>query len=81
MFYFLRHDKEDLDRYDFIGFTDMDLVYGRLLDCMPKDMASYSMISADNDRPCGPFTLINRLQLHLLKEYKYIKKAYGARST
>ncbi|WP_321495565.1 DUF6625 family protein [uncultured Desulfobacter sp.] len=74
MFYFLRNGKEDLDCYDFIGFTDMDLVYGRLLGCMPEKMECYSMISADNDRPCGPFTLIKRLEMHSLKEYQYIKK-------
>lgn len=74
MFYFLRADREDLNRYDFIGFTDMDLVYGRLFKCMPPDMHCYSMISANNDQPCGPFTLINRSQIHLLKEYEHIKK-------
>lgn len=74
MFYFLRNDKENLESYDFIGFTDMDLVYGQLLGCMPPNMASYSMISADKDRPCGPFTLINRSQIYALKEYKHIKK-------
>lgn len=60
MFYFLRHQKEQLDEYDFIGYTDVDMIYGRLAEHLPSDMNRYSMISADDNIPCGPFTLMNR---------------------
>jgi hypothetical protein len=58
LFYFLRRDQEQLDRFDFIGYTDMDMVYGRLSRFMPPGMDCYTMISADNGHPCGPFTLM-----------------------
>ena len=73
MFYFTRKAEERLDDFDFIGFTDMDMVYGRLMDFMPDNMDQYAMISADDGRPCGPFTLMNRTQLHLLAEWDQIK--------
>jgi len=58
VFYFLRRDREPLDDFAFIGYTDMDMIYGRLNDFLPPDMYRYAMISADDDSPCGPFTLI-----------------------
>lgn len=73
MFYFLRKVRENLDEFDFIGYTDMDMVYGKLMSFMPANMKQYSMISGNDDRPCGPFTLMNRHQLHLLADWKHIK--------
>ncbi|MCP3941314.1 MAG: hypothetical protein GY710_07510 [Desulfobacteraceae bacterium] len=73
MFYFTRKEKENLDSFHFIGFTDMDMVYGRLMKFMPENMTKFSMISADNKRPCGPFTLINRTQIQSIAEHKDIK--------
>jgi Family of unknown function (DUF6625) len=60
MFYFLRRHRERLDEYDFIGYTDMDMIYGRLAEHLPSDMSRYSMISGDDDKPCGPLTLMDR---------------------
>lgn len=73
LYYFTRKEKENLDDFDFIGFTDVDMIYGNLAACMPDNMSQYSMISADDGRPCGPFTLMNRSQLHLLLEWKHLK--------
>lgn len=60
MFYFLRRDREQLDDYNFIGYTDMDMIYGRLRNHLPSDMGNYALISADDNKPCGPFTLMDR---------------------
>lgn len=73
LFYFTRKEKDNLDDFDFIGFTDADMVYGDLWPCMPENMTDYSMISADDGRPCGPFTLMNRSQIHLLAEWDNLK--------
>lgn len=73
LFYDLRCGIEPLDQFDFIGFTDMDMIYGRLARFLPEDMAGYSMISADDDRPCGPFTLINIECLGHIKTYEKIQ--------
>ncbi|MCF8044282.1 MAG: hypothetical protein K9J83_00375 [Desulfarculaceae bacterium] len=73
LFYYLRVDREPLDQFDYIGFTDMDMIYGRLARFMPEDMDEYSMISADDDRPCGPFTLINIDCLGHIKAYEDIQ--------
>ena len=69
LFYWIRKDAEALDCFDFIGFTDMDMVYGELMKFMPQGMLQYGMISADDDAPCGPFTLMKRSHLHLLKAH------------
>lgn len=66
MFYFLRRHKERLDDYDFIGYTDMDMIYGRLTEHLPSDLGRYALISADNDKPCGPFTLMDRCCMNAL---------------
>ncbi len=56
----LRCSKENLDKYDFVGYTDLDVIYGKICDFLPCDPKSFSMISAHNDRPCGPFTLYRK---------------------
>ena len=56
LFYSLRRGKEPLDRYDFIGYTDLDMIYGDLAQFMPKETRDYHMISGDDGHPCGPFT-------------------------
>jgi len=64
MIYALREKHEDLSRYDFIGYNDLDMIYGEIKCFMPDNPYQYSMISGNDGRPCGPFTLFNR---------KYIK--------
>jgi hypothetical protein len=66
MLYFLRKEADELDRYDFIGYTDLDMIYGRLADFLPPEPGGYSLISADGRRTCGPFTLMNRRALPVL---------------
>lgn len=73
LFYFLRKAHEPLNDYDFIGYTDIDMIYGRLLQFMPENMAQFSVISANQDRPCGPFTLMNTSQMHYLQEWEGLK--------
>jgi hypothetical protein len=60
LLYCLRRRREPLDRYDFIGYTDMDMVYGDLARFLPGDTRTYRMISGDDGHPCGPFTLMCR---------------------
>ena len=74
LFYFIRREKENLDEYDFIGYTDVDMIYGKISDYLPSDMSQYSMICGHNHRPCGPFTLMNRSQIHRLMEWEGIKQ-------
>ncbi|MCG8615666.1 MAG: hypothetical protein MI802_05570, partial [Desulfobacterales bacterium] len=73
LFYFIRREEDALDDYGFIGYTDMDMVYGRLKAFMPENMADYAVISADDDAPCGPFTLMNRKQLHRFRSWEHLK--------
>lgn len=58
LFYFLRRNHEVLDHFEFIGYTDMDMIYGDLARFVPRSMGRYTMISADAGHPCGPFTLV-----------------------
>jgi len=74
LFYFIRKEQENLNKFDFIGYTDVDMVYGEISKYLPKDMDQYSMISAHDDRPCGPFTLMNRSQMHYILEWEGIKE-------
>jgi len=74
MFHFLRRKRECLDDFDFVGYTDMDMIYGRLKAFLPRNMRDYSMISADDDEPCGPFTLINRVCMKALPESGEIRE-------
>lgn len=55
--YPLRKEKESLEEFDFIGYTDLDVIYGHIQDFMPENALNYSLISGENNRPCGPFTL------------------------
>lgn len=64
LFSFIRNEEESLDEYDFIGYTDIDVVYGDIMRFLPDDLIEYSIVSGNRDRPCGPFTIINK---------KYIK--------
>jgi hypothetical protein len=78
MFYFLRRGKEPLDSFDYIGYTDVDMVYGKIADFMPENVDQYAMISANEGKPCGPFTLIKRSMLHILLESDELKKCLEA---
>lgn len=78
MFYFLRREKEPLDDYDYIGYTDVDMVYGKIADFMPENIDQYAMISANENKPCGPFTLIKRHKLNILLESDELKKCLEA---
>jgi len=73
MFYFLRRHKEPLDSFDYIGYTDVDMVYGKIADFMPENVDQYAMISANEGKPCGPFTLIKRPMLNILLESDELK--------
>lgn len=63
MLYLLRKAEDHLDQYDFIGYSDIDVVYGRINDFLPENPTDYALISAHEHRPCGPFTLFNRTYL------------------
>lgn len=78
MFYFLRRQKEPLDSFDYIGYTDVDMVYGEIADYLPQNVEQYAMISANEDKPCGPFTLIKRQMLNVLLESDEIKNCLEA---
>jgi hypothetical protein len=78
MFYFLRRHREPLDLFDYIGYTDVDMVYGKIEDFFPENIQQYVMISADEGRPCGPFTLIKRSSLQTLLHSVDIKRCFEA---
>lgn len=78
MFYFLRRHKEPLDSYDYIGYTDVDMVYGAIADYLPENVEQYALISANEGKPCGPFTLIKRPMLDILRESDEIKRCFEA---
>ena len=73
MLYALRKDVDLLDRYDFIGYSDLDVVYGDITRFLPDSPGQYSLISAAGHRPGGPFTLFNRNYLHAILEHDRIK--------
>jgi hypothetical protein len=73
MFYALRKDADLLDRYDFIGYSDLDVVYGDITRFLPENPGQYSLISAADHRPCGPFTLFNRKYLQAILEHDHFK--------
>ncbi len=76
MLYPLRKSYENLEKYDFIGYTDIDVMYGKIIDFLPENIAKYSMISAHTDRPCGPFTLFNKKYLHDICSHKTIRSFF-----
>lgn len=59
----LRSNDEPFDGFEFVGFTDLDVIYGDIHPFLPNDASCYAMISANKNRPCGPFMLFNRLHL------------------
>jgi len=75
LFYFLRRDREPLHQFGFIGYTDMDMIYGRLSRYLPDNMEQYAMVSADRARPCGPFTLIRTDRVETLSANDAVRKA------
>ncbi len=72
--YAFRKDKDQLRQYDFVGYSDLDVVYGDISRFLPENPGQYSLISAADSRPCGPFTLFNRKYLKAILEDKRIKK-------
>lgn len=66
LLYHFRRSHEPLDQFDFIGYTDMDMIYGRLSRYMPENMQHCTMVSADSGHPCGPFTLMRIDRARLL---------------
>jgi len=78
MFYFLRRHREPLDLFDYIGYTDVDMIYGKIAEFLPEDMQQYAMISADEGRPCGPFTLIKRSSFETLRHSDDVKRCLEA---
>jgi hypothetical protein len=73
LFYFLRREKEDFDQCNFIGYTDIDMIYGEIIKFIPQNADNYSIISANNEKPCGPFTLINKSCVELLVKSDIVK--------
>ena len=73
MLYLLRREKEKLDEFDFIGYSDLDVVYGRISRFLPDNAESFALISAHEKRPCGPFTLFNREYLPEILSHPRIK--------
>ena len=73
MFYFIRRHREPLDHFDFIGYTDLDVIYGELGCFLPENTQKYGLISGDDDRPCGPLTLIKRKLLPRLRESSIVR--------
>lgn len=71
--YPLRKEKDHLEKYDLIGYSDLDVVYGKIHKFMPANALSYSIISAENNRPCGPFTLFSKNALEEICNSKQIK--------
>ena len=77
MLYALRKENESLEKYALIGYSDLDVIYGKIKDFMPEDPLQYSLISAEDDRPCGPFTLFNRLFLNEICTDKQLSDKLG----
>ena len=73
LFYFLRRDHEQLDQFAFIGYTDMDVIYGELSRHVPENMERYTMISGDSGHPCGPFTLIRSDRVRALSSIDAVR--------
>lgn len=74
MLYAFRKDIDQLRKYDFVGYSDLDVIYGDIIRFLPENPGRYSLISAADGRPCGPFTLFNRKYLQTLLEDRRIKK-------
>lgn len=74
MLYPIRKKKDNLEQYDFIGYSDIDVIYGQIARFMPEQPYTYSMISANDGWPCGPFTLFNKKYLYDICNNKKIKK-------
>jgi len=73
LLYPLRKDHENMEIYDFIGYSDIDVIYGKILDFLPENMMDYSLIAGHEGRPCGPFTLFNKKYLPAICNHKTIK--------
>jgi hypothetical protein len=56
-FYGYIHKKE-LKSYEFWGFCDVDLVFGKLDEFIPENLNDYDVFSTHNDRISGHFCLI-----------------------
>ena len=75
MYYFIRQEREDFSEYDFIGYTDIDMIYGKIVEFIPDNISDYSMISANDGKPCGPFTLIKKSSMHLLADSDFVRRS------
>ncbi len=73
MMYAFRKDIDQLTQYDFVGYSDLDVIYGDISRFLPEEPDRYSIISAADNRPCGPFTLFNRKYLQAILEDGRIK--------
>ena len=73
LLYSLRKTHEPLEEYDFIGYSDLDVLYGRIGNFLPPDMQEYVMISGHDHRPCGPFTLFNRRFLESICAHESVR--------
>jgi len=73
MLYPIRKNEEALDNFDLIGYSDLDILYGQIKTFLPENALNYSMISAHDNRPCGPLTLFNKKYLQDICKSKKIK--------
>lgn len=73
LMYEIRKQTDSLEQYDFIGYSDIDVIYGQIGKFMPPGPAQYSMISANKGAPCGPFTLFNRAYIENMVHHDLIK--------
>lgn len=74
LYYFLIDNRDDFDKFDFIGYTDIDMIYGKINMFLPDKMSEYAIVSGNTNHLCGPFTLINKNFLNVIKDYDNIKK-------
>lgn len=74
MFPLIRMEDECLYNYDFFGYTDIDVIYGDIIKFLPCNFENLSLVSGNYDRPCGPFTLINKKSIYKLINSDIVKR-------
>lgn len=68
------------NNYDFLGTFDIDVIFGNLIEFMPKNPSNYGMITAHSGRMtpskelrnCSPFCLYNKDMINLI--WSYVEK-------
>jgi hypothetical protein len=73
----LLYKRKIWDSYDFLGTFDIDVIYGNLMEFMPKNPFDYCMITPHSGkmtpnkqmRNCAPFCLYKKNKIDLIWEY------------